>query len=417
MLGVVNSADFAPDDTEILDSQLPASDAVVLTHHYWLGEEPSLADPRIDPLRRYVKETCGREPDDFSSSSFGLKPETFEALVSRSSLPVVRSPEEIEARLKRSAATRHNQVLLTLVLHENCDASTLEQALRESGARVKRAKGVVRDEHGGMREFDFVPGRSETDSELRAMNFILQPNQSRSSLFRGRPHAVLCSLDRLGGLSYEQFLSIGLPDLSETKLQRAFSRYPAHEAMLAKGKAFPVYNKEGDRFYGLLYPIKDALSQIPTDSGRSLVVESWRRTLHEYLSWRTRGLELLSREYAGDVKYSEPTNLLALNLLWHLLNCADDISPDLREDIAKQKPATAFFTSCRGLTTPPESGQSTELSDDTFEMLIQFARYAIDAEKLDRGVIVDALNHAQACDASGTWGTKGEELKGRICAL
>ena len=403
ILGVVNSAEFSRDDTEILDSQLPATDAIVLTHQYWLGEEPSLADPRLESLRDYVRETTGRDPDDFASRSFGLSPETYFKVVARACEPVELSSHDLAQRTQIAAQTRHQQALLTLVLHDGCDAAQLEEGLRSSPVRIKRAKGVVGGEDGRPHEFDFVPGRSDSDSEVRTMKFIMQEEDSRSKLFRGRSHAVLCSMNSLGSLSYEQFLGIGLPDLSDTKLVRAFSRYPGHRETLSRGKTFPVYNKEGDRFYGALYPIRERILEIPSAAARDSFTNAWKRTLDAYLSWRADGLEFLKQTELPSGQTAEANNLLSLNVLWHMLNLGEDLSPTLKNRLQDLKPASIFFESCLKLDRPPESGQSRELTSDTASMLVQFGRYATASEGVDPRMVVDSLRHSARVDSTGTW--------------
>lgn len=407
ILGLVNSAAFAPDDTEVLDTQLPAVDRVILTHQDWLGPAPTVTDPRLEELNAYVKRVAEESPIDFASDNFGLRRDTFDDVVRRANPPTFFSPGQIFTRVRQTRETQHHQVILTLVLHENCSAEDLERCLRDNSDLIKRAKGVIQVD-GIRREFDFVPGRSEDDSSKRTMRFSLG-EESGSALFGKRDHVVLCSLDPKGSLLFDKFIQIGLPDISDHKIARTIDRYPSHMDIYAAGKGFPVYHKEGDRFYGILYPIRERYDQLPSDDAKSALLSAWKKTLDAYLDWRASGLEALAELPEFDSK-QYARNLISLNVLWHMLNMPDDISTELSEKLKSLKPATQFFESCLQLSEPPESGQSTELTDETALMIRDFIRYAKENENAPTELIRKALEHAVVVDKSGTWQKGLEKL-------
>jgi len=408
IVALINSAEFSPEETEVLDAQVPASDVVVLTHHYWLGDNPQLSDPRLEKLNSYLKECTGRETADaFADADFGLSNETWRMIGDRAAPAEYREALDSAQLRQLSKKSMHGQAVLTVLLHDDCGLNPVafEAALRGAPVRIGRAKGVlcIEGENGReLKHFDFVPGRSEDDSNLRSMRFTISERTSRAALFDGRPYAVICALARVSSLEYQHFLAIGLPNLSEQALDKPLSRYPDPWKIAAAGKPVPSYFKEGDRLYGVLYPLMERISEIPSPRGRERLRGAWRKVLGRYLEWRLEALKAL--EVHQDLPDREESrSLLAINLCWHLLHKGEEIPAETRDKILLLKPAHIFFDSCARLPHPPEFGGSRECSADARECVDAFAAHAIGVEGIDESLVDAAIRHIGLVDRSGTW--------------
>lgn len=418
ILGVVNSADFSPEDTIVLDAQVPVTNAVVLTHNEWIGATLSLEDPKIEGLQQYLVERRGAGADAFTTEAMGI-PASLWVEVERRAILASRSEiGGVAERIRMAQDLKHKQQVITVLPYPNLASGDIENILLglvADGVKIKRAKGVIPDstDRRVLREFDLVADKDESGNPI--MKFTLG-GVSRSDLFGKRAHMVLCGLDATS-LSHDRVLVLGLPDLSTQRLEKAFCRYPNHSKIIAQGKGFPVYSNEGDRYYGVLSAIIKNIDQVPEGSdGVARVVEAWRRVVHEYLAWRAKGIVCLrSKDYLDpQSSYHEPMWRLSSSLLWHLTRHSKDISDEDRSKLAALSPAALFFQCCGSADRPFETFGSREYSPIAGEMLISYASYGIQNEGLSTPDICRQILNIKDKDSSGTWERPIQEIVARL---
>jgi G3E family GTPase len=412
ILGTVSTAGFSKEDIDLLDAQLPVVDRVLLTHNEWLGSPPSLDDTKLAPLTSYLSGLGIIDKVSFAHPNRGIDARDWESLKVQSHLPDSLYMPARQASALSTRERQHHQIVLTVVLHPQTRVEQLQETLAQHGPLIERAKGVICDQHGVAYDFDYIKGRDPKTGEP-SMQLTLSREPSRSTLLGGRPHVVLFSRNNEGLLTHSLFLAIGSPHITDERLEKAFSRYPEHIEYFSRWNTFPAYNKEGDRYYGVLYPIITSIDRIPRHADRLGIEHFWNRTIEAYLAWRIKGIEALDQlrnQGVSDAHLLDPENLLATNLLWHLLNAPRELSLETKTRIEQQTPAKRFFASMATLSQPPESGGNRELSPEFLVMIAQFAKYGLRNEGLNLGDIRDAMAHAEKVDNGGTWAGASERL-------
>lgn len=305
---------------------------------------------------------------------------------------------------------------ISLVLHETIRVADLREFLKTKAYKFDRAKGVVTDTNDIRRDFDCLGLRSDRTASIDESNgenldFKLSGNRSNVSVDRN--HIVLFARGREAALRHSDFIEIGVPNVTVSKILQAAARYPDHITFYETHSIFPVYSNQGDRYYGLLYPLLTyciatnsfALQQAVFDELQSC----WRTALGAYLQWRIRGissLDALRQRSMCDAESQEligAENLLTMNLLWHVIYLKNYIEKSIIEELRRLELGRRFFISMQLMKQPPEFSGKRIYSDELHSTLIAFIAYAIEVEDLCMEKIKATIQHVIDVDPTNTW--------------
>jgi hypothetical protein len=397
ILGLVNVGGFSIEDRDLYDSQLLAADRVFLTHVPGLTGGDAFDVTALKPVTEYLTElNC---LDRLVMPDEGAIGQQIWGEIVRSS----RAERPALPSTTVNPPNKHHQTVISLVLHPTVSVRELIGMLESKRDLIDRAKGVLTDDQGVRRDFDYLRRRNSQGEVTKTLT--LSQEASRSEILDGRDHLVLFSRGQTGALKHEHFISVGLPNVTEGRIEGAQRRYPKHRDFYTSKGVFPSDSHEGDRFYAMLYPMLALSEQLPTEASRS--VESlWSTTLRGYLDWRLKGLSELDKLREDGHEGAELTvaeNLIAANLVWHAVHMSEHMGLDTCEQLRQRQPARRYFTSMSQLDLPPESGGQREFTQDYQSIFEEYVTYGLTYEKIELELVERAIDRACQVDTTNTW--------------